>query len=123
MAKVKKGKDYSRLTFGESVALLHKKDPSLRDDGFYWLKDHAAEYVDELMEVTKAEQDLTKRWLLVEVLGFTKSRKVLLMLEAELEHPDPNTRSWAKHSLKELGFREARAILDYYEFTHPDSED
>lgn len=86
------------------------------DIGLGWLHVCASEHVDELIQLMQAEQDPWLRGTFIELLAATKDRKVVPVLAAELEHPDEEVRRCALWSLKELDFREARKLVEFYNY-------
>ncbi len=88
-----------------------KRDPQLQEEGFHWLRPHAAEYAHELIEEFATEQDHGVRCWLLELIGFAKSPDAFDFLAGQLRGGDQRLRYWAIRALKDLDTKEARTLL------------
>ncbi|MCP2246162.1 HEAT repeat domain-containing protein [Lentzea aerocolonigenes] len=95
--------------FAEAMRLMRRRDPQLREDGFWALKPHAAEHVDELIEAFHAEQDHGLRAWLFELIAEARDPKALPLLVRHLANEE--LRMYAVHGLKALNTKEARTAL------------
>lgn len=102
------------------VDVLRSRNPAVMEDGFFWLLERAAGFVDELLALAEAEEDDYDRVTFIDLLGGTKSRKVIPFLERMLRHPHAETRSFALLDLEELGFPESVALAQAYRRDHPE---
>ena len=93
------------------LAMMRKHSPQTREDGFYALLPHAAEYIDELMAEFQTEKDHGLRCWLLELIGEARSAKAFDLLHEQLHLSDESMRYWAIHGLRELNTREARQAL------------
>ena len=90
------------------------------EDSFFWLVEYAPRFVDELLAQAEQEQNDFHRVSFIELLGDTRSEKVIPFLERMLVHPHKETRLYSVLSLEELGFPEALALAKDYRSKHPD---
>jgi hypothetical protein len=95
--------------FDEAMRLMRRRDPQLREDGFWALKPHAAEHLNELTEAFRAEQDRGLRAWLFELIAEARDPKALPLLARYLA--DEELRTYAVHGLKALNTEEARTAL------------
>lgn len=97
--------------FRKCIAMMRKRDHQTQEDGFHWLLPHAGEYVHELMEEFGKEKDLGLRCWFLELIGSAKSPDSFDFLASQLRAEDQRLRHWATWALKNLGTKEARALL------------
>ncbi|HEX8692252.1 MAG TPA: HEAT repeat domain-containing protein [Longimicrobium sp.] len=105
--------------FERCVEFLRSRDHAVMEDGFSWLLERAPELVEELLALAEAEEDDRDRVTFIDLLGGTKSRRVVPFLERMLRHPHAETRWFALLSLEELGFPETIALARAYRRDHP----
>jgi len=91
--------------------MMRKHSPQTREDGFYTLLPHAAEYIDELMAEFQTEKDHGLRCWLLELIGEARSEKAFDLLCEQLKSSDESLRDWAIRGLRNLNTREARRAL------------
>lgn len=98
--------------FNVAMRLIKSHDPQQQEDGFDYLRTHAVDYIDELIEQFDQERDdqELRRWLL-ELIGVAKSPTALPTLTAQLDSPDEALRGWAVAGLSQLNTPEARSVL------------
>jgi hypothetical protein len=98
--------------FAKCMAMMRKRDPQTQEEGFHWLRPHAAEFVEELMAEFHAEQkDHGLRCWLLELLGEARDVRALLLFAELLGSGDEQFRSWAVEGLRLLDTPESRRIL------------
>jgi hypothetical protein len=96
--------------FEKCVEMIRSRNALLFEEAFGWLvgwsdtKPRVIAYGTELVELMQAETDPRTRAIFIELLGFTESKSVLPILQAELLSPFPEVREWATLSLNQLGF-------------------
>ena len=93
------------------LSMMRKHNPQTQEDGFDFLSQHAAEYVDELMAEIESEQEHGLRCWLLELLGEARSPKVLPLFVKYLKSEDESLRTWAAAGLHKLNTKEARQLL------------
>jgi hypothetical protein len=91
--------------------MMRKHNPQIQEDGFYWLRPHAAEHIDALIEEFHHEKEHGLRCWLLELIGEDRSEKVLDLLRGQLASPDESLRDWAIRGLTQLGTKAARQAL------------
>ncbi|GHH63171.1 HEAT repeat domain-containing protein [Lentzea cavernae] len=98
--------------FDEAMWLMRRHDPQKNEDGFWLLKPHAAEHLDELIEAFRAEQDDRglRAWLL-ELISHARAPEALPILVEHLDHEDESLVGWAVSGLEQLDTKEARIAL------------
>ena len=101
----------TKADFRAAMRLMRRRDPQAREDGFFLLQPHAAEFVDELIAEFDAEQDHGLQCWLLELIGDARSSAALPLLAAQLAGEDPALRDWAVKGLGKLDTREARTLL------------
>jgi hypothetical protein len=93
------------------IAMMRKHSPQTREDGFYALLPHAAEYIDELMAEFQTEKDHGLRCWLLELIGEARSENAFDLLCEQIQSSDEGLRDWAIRGLRKLNTREARLAL------------
>jgi HEAT repeat protein len=107
-------------SFEECIEMIRSDDPETYEQGFWSLLERVPRHTDVLIQLMQTEQKAFTRATFVELLGATKSRKVVPVLAAELEHSEREVRDWAVLGLEELGFPEAQELAANYKTTHPE---
>ncbi|MGV9296402.1 HEAT repeat domain-containing protein [Amycolatopsis sp. NPDC003676] len=98
--------------FEAAIRMMRSRDPQRAEDGFGWLRDHAAEHLPALIEQFENEQaDRGLRSWLLELIGIAESPEALPVLTAQLNGTDELLRDWAVIGLTRLNTREARTAL------------
>jgi HEAT repeat protein len=94
------------------MAMMRKRDPQVREDGFYWLLPHAAEFVEELMAEFRAEAgDVGLRCWLLELIGEARDPRALPLMVELLGASDERLRDRAVEALRLLNTSESRRAL------------
>jgi hypothetical protein len=112
--------------FNRSLAKMRSRDPQAMEDGFALLRDTARQHVQELLDAYGQEADYRTRFLLLELIGETRSAQAFEVLAAELLNDDEMFSSRAERGLRLLDTREARRLLWQHrnnrsQFPGPDS--
>jgi hypothetical protein len=81
------------------------------DEAFGWLRSYALDYVDELVDAFYREENAKILWVIVELLGETRSVKALPVFTEALRGDDTGLWSWAIYGLTKLNTPEARRLL------------
>ncbi|WP_394613900.1 HEAT repeat domain-containing protein [Lentzea sp. JNUCC 0626] len=97
--------------FDECMRMMRRRDPQAREDGFWTLRPHAAEHLDELIAAFRTEEDHGLRCWLLELIGDARSPEALPILVEHLDHEDESFASWAATGLQKLDTKEARTAL------------
>ncbi len=97
--------------FKKCMAMMRKRDPLTKEDGFHWLLPHAGEYVHELIEEFGKEKDHGLRCWLLELLASAKSSEAFDFLAEQLRSEDWRFRIRAIQGLNDLDTNEARTLL------------
>lgn len=93
------------------LAMMRKHNPQTREDGFHFLRPHAAEYIDELIAEFQTEKDHGLQCWLLELIGEARSAKAFDLLREQLHSSDESLRDWAIRGLRVLNTKEARRAL------------
>jgi hypothetical protein len=112
--------------FNRSLAMMRSRDPQAMEDGFALLRNTARQHVQELLDAYGQEADYRTRFLLLELIGETRSAQAFEVLAAELLNDDEMFSSRAERGLRLLDTREARRLLWQHQnnrsgFPGPDS--
>ena len=91
--------------------MMRKRDPQVREDGFYFLRPRAAELVEPLLAEYENETDHGLRCWLLELLGDARDPRVLPVFIEAVHSGDEGLRFWALRGLRLLGTPEARKAL------------
>ena len=98
--------------FAKCMAMMRKRDPQTQEDGFHWLRPHAAEFVEELLAAFHAEQkDHGLRCWLLELIGEARDPRAIPLFAEFLGSGDEQFRSWAVEGLRLLDTSESRRVL------------
>ncbi|MDQ2902057.1 MAG: HEAT repeat domain-containing protein [Chloroflexota bacterium] len=97
--------------FKQCMKMMRQHDPQVQEDGFYWLKCHANEYLDQLIAELNVEEKPGLRGWLLELIGEARSPLAFPLLVEYLHGTDEMLRDWAVFGLKNLDSKEARRIL------------
>jgi hypothetical protein len=81
------------------------------DEAFEALRSRAAEHVDNLVDAFGRPENASIRWVLVELLGESRSEKALPVFVEALRSNDHELWSWAIQGLSRLDTPDARRIL------------
>jgi hypothetical protein len=93
------------------MAMMRKRDPMTAEDGFHFLRDHAAEYLDQLVAEFHKEENSGLRYWLFELIVEARNPKMLDFFVEYLYGEEADLRDIAMQGLKELDTKEARRIL------------
>jgi hypothetical protein len=109
--------------FKACLSMMRKRNSQTQEDGFHFLRPHAAEYVDELIAEFEMERDHGLRCWLFELLGYARSPKTFFVFVEYLKSDDESFQSWAAKGLHNLNTKDARqALWDARSHTFEDSE-
>ncbi|MDT4987584.1 MAG: hypothetical protein QOI74_1678 [Micromonosporaceae bacterium] len=97
--------------FRRAVRMMRSRDPQELEDGFALLRDIAHEHAPELLVEFDRETGYRTRFLLLELIGESRSPLAFDVLAAELLNDDEVFRSRAEHGLSLLETKEARRVL------------
>jgi HEAT repeat protein len=97
--------------FEACMAMMRKRNPQTRDDGFEVLFDQASKFVPELLEEFEKESDHGLKCSLLYLLGEARDTRTLELFRYYLRHEDDSFRDWAAYGLNKLNTKEARQIL------------
>lgn len=78
------------------------------EDGYGWLQGYLDSHFEHLVTLMQKESDFDMRARFVELLGDSKRKEAIPILEQELESPSREVRSWAYSSL--LYFEDSVAV-------------
>jgi hypothetical protein len=94
------------------MAMMRKRNAVIQEDGFHWLRPHAAEFVEELIAEFNAEQkDHGLRCWLLELIGEARDARALPLMVELLGSNDDRFRGRAIAALRLLNTSESRRIL------------
>ena len=99
------------MNFESAMRLMRKHDPQLQEDGFEFLRSHAADHAEGLMSAFAQEEDHGLRCWLLELIGLARSESAVPLFTALLADPDDTFRYWARRGLELLDSKEARSLL------------
>lgn len=98
--------------FAKCMAMMRKRNGQIREDGFHWLRPHAAEFVEELIAEFHAEQkEHGLRCWLLELLGEARDARAIPLLVKLLKSSDESFRTRAVAALRLIDTPESRRIL------------
>ena len=97
--------------FRRALRMMRSRDPQALEDGFGLLRDMCREHVSELLVEYGRETDRRTRFLLLELIGETRSVLAVDVLAAELLNEDEVFCSRAERGLRLLDTPEARQLL------------
>jgi hypothetical protein len=97
--------------FKKCMEMMRKHNPGTREDGFHWLLPHAGEYLQELIEEFKHEDDPGLKCWLLELIGAAKAPEAFGLFVEYLTGEHEDLRVWAARGLKDLDTKEARTLL------------
>ncbi|MGW4502741.1 HEAT repeat domain-containing protein [Micromonospora sp. NPDC004336] len=97
--------------FDRSLAMMRSRDPQAMEDGFGLMRDIARQHVQELLDAYGREADYRTRFLLLELIGETRSAQTFEVLSTELLNDDEKFSSRAERGLRLLDTKEARRLL------------
>jgi hypothetical protein len=112
----------NRPEFNECVEMLRSADSIIYEEGYHWLKGYLCDHIDELMQLMLDEADPEMRSKFVELVGNSKDPKVIRLLEAELQNPHSQVRSWAYSSLRYFENPEAERLAEEFRKEHPNED-
>jgi hypothetical protein len=97
--------------FPKYMAMMRRHDPQIQEDGFHWLLPHAGEHVHELIAEFGKEEDFGLQCWLLELIASARSPEAFTFLAGQLRSNDWQFRNRGIQGLKDLGTKEARALL------------
>lgn len=97
--------------FERCLKMMRSSNGSVREEGFGWLAERAAEYLPQLIAAFWDEDNAGIRGWLVELIGEAKSAAAMPFLIEHLRDEDESIRSWATWALKRLDTKDARRAL------------
>ena len=110
--------------FRECLAMMHKHDPQIQEDGFHALLPHAAEYVPELMIAFQQEQEHGLKCWLLESLAEAKSLEAMPMFIEYLYGDDESLQTWAAYGLYRIDNKDTlRMLYEASQHTFSDVEE
>ncbi len=98
--------------------MMRSENHGIYEDGYHWLQDYSAEYVDDLIGLMLQEQNPDIRAKLVELLGDSENPKVIPFVEQELNHSEREVRWWAFLVLTHFGTPETAGIVEKFRQTN-----
>jgi hypothetical protein len=111
-----------RPEFRDCVEMLRSRDAMTYEDAYHWLQGYLTDHLDDLLGLMTAETDPVNRSRFVELVGDSKSPKVISYLEEELGHPNREVRMWAFNSLTHFENPDATAIAAEFQKKYPDED-
>ena len=90
---------------------MRRHNRQTQEDGFAFLRAHAAEYLDDLITEFGRELDHSLRCWLLELIGEARSPRALPLLLEQLHSSDEALRHWAVVGLQLLDGHDARQAL------------
>jgi HEAT repeat protein len=98
--------------FQKCMQMMRKRDAQVQEDGFHWLRPHAAEFVEELIAEFRGEtKDFGLRCWLVELIGEARDPRAIPLIVELLAADDERLRNRAVTALRLMNTPEARRIL------------
>jgi hypothetical protein len=101
----------SFLGFETCMAWMRNRDPMTQEEGFYSLLPHADKYTQELIDEYVKEKDERLQSWLIELICSGKSPAAFDFFAQQIRCDDQRLRTLAMHGLKDLGTKEANALL------------
>ncbi len=106
------GKKHQFPGFAKCMEMMRSRNAKAQEDGFNWLRPHAAEYVEELIAEFHVEtNDRGLRCWVLELIGEARDPRAIPLLAEQLESEDESLRDWAAVGLRLLDTAESRRIL------------
>lgn len=93
------------------MAMMRDRDLQTQEDGFGFLNERIAEYLDELIAELETETDPSLRCWLLELIAHSKNPQVYPILARFAQDEDESLQNWAIRGLRDLDTREARRLL------------
>ncbi len=106
--------------FDRCVEFIRSGNDAIHEDGYFWLVEHANDYVSELIKLAESESDDSIRVTWIELLGDTCSERCVETLIGFLSHQHGNTRVYSVLSLEAIGVPAALKTAEDYREAHPD---
>ena len=97
--------------FERCLKMMRSSNGSVREDGFGWLEDRAAEYLPQLIAAFWDEDNALIRPWLMELIGDAQSSAAMPFLVERLRDDDESIRDWAIRGLRQLDTKESRTAL------------
>jgi HEAT repeat protein len=105
--------------FEQCIEMLRSKDSLTYEDGYQWLQGYLESRLSDIIALMKKETDADVRSKLVELIGNSKSPKVIPYLEQELKSEFMEVRSWAYSSLLYFDDPNAQRIAEAFKIESP----
>ncbi|MBT3200381.1 MAG: HEAT repeat domain-containing protein [Phycisphaerales bacterium] len=106
--------------FDRCVEFIRSGNDAIHEDGYFWLVEHATDYVSELIALAENENDDSMRVTWIELLGDTCSERCVEILIKFLSHQHGSTRVHSVLSLETIDVPVALKAAENYRETHPD---
>ena len=97
--------------FDKCLQMMRSHDGEMREDGFWWIEQHASQCVSELVAAFGDEENAGLRSGLIELIAAAKSPNAFHFLATQLRSSDWVLRRYAIVGLKNLDTKEARTLL------------
>jgi hypothetical protein len=97
--------------FKACMAMMRKRDAATQEDGFFWLKPRAGEFVPELLKEYRSETDIGLRCWLLELLAEPRAPETLDVFVEALHDGELNIQHRALVCIRTLNTPEARQVL------------
>ena len=106
--------------FDEAIRMLRSPDSMTYEDGYQWLQgDNLSRYLQQIVELLRAETDPEMRGRFVELVGDADLPENIPLLVQEMSHESRNVRCWAYNELSLSEHESARLYAEQYRKTHP----
>jgi HEAT repeat protein len=90
---------------------MRHSNPAINEEGYGLLLPYAADYVPQLIQAFKSDENAQIRGLLMELIGAAQAPAALPFLRACLHDESETVRNWAVDALRQMNTREARTAL------------
>ena len=97
--------------FTACMAMMRKRNAAIQEDGFFWLKPRAGQFVSELLSEYRSETDLGLRCWLLELLAEARAPETLDVFVEALHDGHCNVQHRALRCIQTLDTHEARQVL------------
>lgn len=108
-----------RPNFEECVQMIRSDNHGTYEGGYHWIQDYLSQHTHDIIEIMLGEENPDLRAKFIELLGDSKSTKVIPYLQQELKHIEREVRYWAYLCLENFGEGEASKIAEEFRRTNP----
>ena len=99
---------------------IRSRDPETYESAYDLLRPVARNWFRSFLRSLRTASDAFTRGKFIELLGHSRSARVVPTLAAELGNTDQNVRQWAVTALREVATPDALNLVHEYERVHPE---